>query len=367
MSVEAVAWALRWAPVKSAQEHVLLIALADRADEYGRSAWPYQEDLAKRGRCEVRTVRRHLNAMKKRGLIMLGDQRLVAHLRADKRPIVYDLNLSMRLDPEPPPEPVALAADTTYDRPDNLSGRSTAPADRRTTDRPRRAAKASDRTNGAANASDDRADNMSGRTQLWSSDRTQLCPTIRPERPSFSAGDVGGEGYVGDARGAFDDDNPPPWPPKFHAEHPAAWVPECEQCETVSEAYMAFTARRMDAARAASVLGARPVERCPAHITDDNPPPCRRCKAAREAAEDWDTARAAMVAEAGAARRTVIEDCAAHRAANGLPRLCDEYGWRIPPQGLEHAPAVRCDHRSDALPAAWAAAIAERTEEPAGV
>ncbi len=72
------------------QERRILLALADHADPHGR-AWPSQRTLAERGRCSVRTVQRHLNAMEKRGLIRRGDQRLVAHLRGHSRPIVWDL------------------------------------------------------------------------------------------------------------------------------------------------------------------------------------------------------------------------------------------------------------------------------------
>lgn len=130
MSLEAMTWALKNAPVLNAQEHVLLIALADRADDCGRAAWPSQRWLAQRGRCSDRTVRRHLSAMESRGLLLRGDQRMVEHLPVDRRPIVWDLNMALVETVQPGnPESPGLArtngaSDTRDDRTDNLSGRS---------------------------------------------------------------------------------------------------------------------------------------------------------------------------------------------------------------------------------------------------
>lgn len=90
-----MSWALTAAPVVSAQEHVILITLADRAADDGTAAWPSQDWIAQRARCHPRTVRRHLQALEARGLIRRGDQALVAHLRADSRPVVWDLALEV--------------------------------------------------------------------------------------------------------------------------------------------------------------------------------------------------------------------------------------------------------------------------------
>jgi hypothetical protein len=130
MSLEAMSWALKNAPVENAQEHVLLIALADRADDFGRSAWPSQRWLAQRGRCSDRTVRRHLSAMESRGLLLRGDQRMVEHLPVDRRPVVWDLNMALVIMPPGAEREIAGlartngATDTRDDRTDNLSGRS---------------------------------------------------------------------------------------------------------------------------------------------------------------------------------------------------------------------------------------------------
>lgn len=95
MSIAASTWALHHAPTKSAQELVILWALSDHAHADGTSSFPKQATLATLGRCDERTIRRHLKALEERGLIRRGDQRLVSHLPHDRRPVVWDLNLSM--------------------------------------------------------------------------------------------------------------------------------------------------------------------------------------------------------------------------------------------------------------------------------
>ncbi|BDB62332.1 helix-turn-helix domain-containing protein [Rhodococcus sp. RDE2] len=120
MSIAAVNWALTFAPVECAQEHIILIALADRAGDDGRCAWPSQEWLAQRGRCSTRTVRRHLKALEARGLIRRGDQRHVAHIRKDCRPVVWDLDITQI---QVPAVPTQLPESTSNERPDNLSAR----------------------------------------------------------------------------------------------------------------------------------------------------------------------------------------------------------------------------------------------------
>ena len=105
MSLRAMTWALEKAPAESAQERLILIALAERASPDGSGTFPPQSELADRGLCSDRTVRRHILAMEERGLIYRGDQQLVAHYRWDRRPVVWNLNLAL-------------------ERPDILSGRS---------------------------------------------------------------------------------------------------------------------------------------------------------------------------------------------------------------------------------------------------
>jgi hypothetical protein len=84
-------WALETAVVDDAGQLLVLIALAERADDDGRNAWPGKAWLAQRARCSTRTVQRHLTALRTQNLVEEGDQRLVEHFRADRRPTVYNL------------------------------------------------------------------------------------------------------------------------------------------------------------------------------------------------------------------------------------------------------------------------------------
>lgn len=86
------------APVKNQGELAVLYALADRANDDGTCAWPSQEWIASRARCSARTVRTHLNAMEKRGLIRRGNPKFVEHIRADQRPIVWDIDMESRAE-----------------------------------------------------------------------------------------------------------------------------------------------------------------------------------------------------------------------------------------------------------------------------
>lgn len=101
VSLKAMLWVMEEAPIDSPAEGMILYALADRASDDGTAAWPSQQWIADRACCSKRTVIRHLQAMEDRGLIRRGDQRHVAHIRFDKRPIVWDLALS--LDRNSPP------------------------------------------------------------------------------------------------------------------------------------------------------------------------------------------------------------------------------------------------------------------------
>jgi DNA-binding Lrp family transcriptional regulator len=94
MSLRAMTWALHSAPVDDATQLLVLYALADRASDDGTAAWPGQTRIAEMARCSPRTVRRHLLELEEQGLIRRGDQRLVEHLRADQRPVVWDLDLT---------------------------------------------------------------------------------------------------------------------------------------------------------------------------------------------------------------------------------------------------------------------------------
>lgn len=73
----------------------VLIKLANVADENGHRAWRAHSVVADELGVSVRSVQRALKELEHtRRLIVRGDQRFVQHLRADRRPTVY--NLAMR-------------------------------------------------------------------------------------------------------------------------------------------------------------------------------------------------------------------------------------------------------------------------------
>jgi hypothetical protein len=91
MSLKVITWVLYEAPVTTQSHLLVLLALADRAHDDGTAAYPSREWIGERARCSVRSVASHLRALEEDGLIRKGDQELVAHFRADRRPVVYDV------------------------------------------------------------------------------------------------------------------------------------------------------------------------------------------------------------------------------------------------------------------------------------
>lgn len=67
MSVQAITWALDY-PVRSVTEKVILLVLANYANEYGVS-WPSQKTLADQSACTDRTVRTILRRLETRGVV----------------------------------------------------------------------------------------------------------------------------------------------------------------------------------------------------------------------------------------------------------------------------------------------------------
>ena len=94
MSIKVISWVREHAPTENPAELCILYSLADRANDDGQGCWPSVATMAEESRCSERTVQRHLRNLEQRGVIRRGDQRLVERYRADRRPIVWDLNLS---------------------------------------------------------------------------------------------------------------------------------------------------------------------------------------------------------------------------------------------------------------------------------
>lgn len=90
MSVQAITWVLEDAPDLPPHLVGTLLGLANHADRHGRGSYPGQATLAFYTRKNDRSVRNDLAQLLGLGLIRLGDQRLVQHIPADERPVVYD-------------------------------------------------------------------------------------------------------------------------------------------------------------------------------------------------------------------------------------------------------------------------------------
>ena len=91
MSSVALMWAATVAPVADVQEYAILVRMADEADEAGCGVLLGTATIAADVLVNAKTVQRRLDAMLERGLLGLGDQRKAAYIRADRRPVVYDL------------------------------------------------------------------------------------------------------------------------------------------------------------------------------------------------------------------------------------------------------------------------------------
>lgn len=115
MSIEATSWALSVDTVPDSTARVILLGLANHAARDGSAAWPSVATLAEYAVCSERTVQRKLRELEARGLLRKGDQRLLQHLPADRRPVVYDLPIGVTIC-HPGPNgvtPVSERGDTT--------------------------------------------------------------------------------------------------------------------------------------------------------------------------------------------------------------------------------------------------------------
>lgn len=100
MSMKAVLWALYDVPQEKLRGAALriLLVLADHADTKGEGAFPSQKRLCALTGYSRRTVQETIKDLEAEGLIHRGDQRLVSHIAANYRPIVWDLGMDAQND-----------------------------------------------------------------------------------------------------------------------------------------------------------------------------------------------------------------------------------------------------------------------------
>lgn len=94
MSVEAFAACLGYR-VGDATLKLILLGRANHAHADGRNSWARPKVIAQYAECSVRTVQRRTGELLAAGWLREGDQSIVAHLRGDSRPIVYDVAMSL--------------------------------------------------------------------------------------------------------------------------------------------------------------------------------------------------------------------------------------------------------------------------------
>lgn len=93
MSIEALSYVLN-VTVGDSTRKLILLGYANHAHADGTAAWPSVETIAAYADCTARTVQRHLRALVDEGFMREGDQGLISHLRADRRPTVYNVAMS---------------------------------------------------------------------------------------------------------------------------------------------------------------------------------------------------------------------------------------------------------------------------------
>lgn len=96
MSVEAISWVLNSAPVESPVSKLVLVALANHAHPDGSAAFPSVGTICRYTCLSERSVRQHLDALEKAGVIRRCDPKIVAAYidRPDRRPVGYDIMMS---------------------------------------------------------------------------------------------------------------------------------------------------------------------------------------------------------------------------------------------------------------------------------
>jgi hypothetical protein len=91
----AVAWVIDDAPVPADLAWTLVV-IARRCDDSGRGSYQSTPTIAAKAGKSVKQTQREIVRLRELGLLLLGNQSLVAHLPSGQRPTVYDLPLKLK-------------------------------------------------------------------------------------------------------------------------------------------------------------------------------------------------------------------------------------------------------------------------------
>jgi hypothetical protein len=96
LSKPAVEWVLYEAPDVPPHLLATLLVVAVHTDTGGKGSYISAAAVAELTRKDERNAKRDLRALEKLGLLKRGNQRAAAHIRPDRRPVVYDLPVPPR-------------------------------------------------------------------------------------------------------------------------------------------------------------------------------------------------------------------------------------------------------------------------------
>ncbi|MBA8827895.1 hypothetical protein FHX42_005302, partial [Saccharopolyspora lacisalsi] len=99
MALDPILWALKDAPVATAEEKLALVVMAETANEDGTDAYPSKDTIAARACLSKETVKRLVREFQQRRLIAPGDQEAARRIPKQYRPTVYDLMIPYRWFP----------------------------------------------------------------------------------------------------------------------------------------------------------------------------------------------------------------------------------------------------------------------------
>lgn len=93
-----MAWAIEQQDIREASARHVLLCLANYADNNGKAAFPSAATLEADTGLSERTIRRKLDELEALGLIVKGNQAIVAAYiaRGDRRPVCYDIAMKKR-------------------------------------------------------------------------------------------------------------------------------------------------------------------------------------------------------------------------------------------------------------------------------